>query len=139
MKVNFKIIENYALEFDGCHIDLHNNFDFVGFEYFVSNRKLKLSWAKRKTNLLDENEFNKIVLVHKEITFFIITHTSQDEKLIFEDDKCLSEITFFPSTERDVNNHFLIQEKPNNGDDIIYSFENDQRIRVHCEEIELLF
>lgn len=62
----------------------------------------------------------------------------QDEKSIHRDDSCLGEIAFFPSTAREINDSIVPQSKPNHGDDILYLFENGQRIRIHCKEIELV-
>lgn len=61
----------------------------------------------------------------------------QDEKSTYENDSCLGEITFFPSTAREINDSIVPQSKPNDGDDILYFFENGQLIRIHCKEIEL--
>ena len=61
----------------------------------------------------------------------------QDEKSTYEDDSCLGEISFFPSTGREINDSIVPQTKPNDGDDILYFFENGQLIRIHCEQIEL--
>ncbi len=135
MKVNFDITDNHALNFNGRHIDLHNNFDFVGFDYNIANKQLKLSWTKSKGNWVYKDELNNLVLVHNSVTF--LTITDQDENSSFEDDSCLGEITFFPSTAREVNDSIVPQQKPNDGDDIIYFFENGQVIRIHCEQIEL--
>jgi len=36
MKVNFEIIDNHVLNIAGRSTDLHNNFDFVGFDHNVA-------------------------------------------------------------------------------------------------------
>ncbi|WP_396184025.1 hypothetical protein [Flavobacterium sp.] len=135
MKVNFDIKDNHAIEIAGRHIDLHNNFDFVGFDYNLADREIKLHWKKSNGDWIDKNEFSSLVLTHKGVTFLRVIE--KDEKSINEDDSCLGEITFFPSTEREKNDSIVSQSKPNDGDDIIYMFENGQRIRIHCEQIEL--
>jgi len=135
MKVNFDIIDNHALNFEGRHIDLHNNFDFVGFDYNVTEREIKLFWKKSSGDWVDKNELSSLVLTHKVVTFWKVIN--QDEKSNYDDDNCLGEITFFPSTAREINDSFVPQKKPNAGDDILYFFENGQQIRIHCEQIEL--
>ena len=69
MKVNFDIKENHAIEIAGRHIDLHNNFDFVGFDYNVADREIKLQWKKTNGDWVDKNEFSSLVLTHKGVTF----------------------------------------------------------------------
>jgi len=135
MKVNFDIIDNHALSFEGRHIDLHNNFDFVGFDYNVVEREIKLNWEKSNGDWVGKNELSSLVLAHKAVTFLKVI--DQDEKSNYDDDSCLGEITFFPSTAREINDSIVPQSKPNDGDDILYFFENGQRIRIHCEQIEL--
>jgi len=135
MKSNFSIIDNYALEIAGRHIDLHNNFDFVGFEYNVADREIKLHWIKSEGAWVDENECSSLVLTHTGVTFFRVIE--QDKGSAYEDDWCLGEITFFPSTAREINDRIISQLRPNEGDDIIYHFENGQVVRIHCGQIEL--
>jgi hypothetical protein len=135
MKVNFDITDNHALTFEGQHIDLHNNFNFVSFDYNVADREIKLNWRKSDGDWVAKNEFLSLVLTHKAVSFLKVI--DQDEKSSYDDDNCLGEITFFPSTEREINDSIVSQSKPNDGDDIIYFFENGQQIRIHCKEIEL--
>ena len=135
MKLNFDIKDNHAIEIAGRHIDLHNNFDFVGFDYKVAEREIRLCWKKSNGDWVDNNEFSSLVLIHKGVTFLKVIE--QDEKSVYEDDCCLGEITFFPSKVREDNDSIIPQPKPNDGDDILYFFENGQLIRIHCEKIEL--
>jgi hypothetical protein len=135
MKVNFDIIDNHAIEIAGRYVDLHNNFDFVGFDYNVADKKIKLQWKKSNGDWVDKNEFSSLVLTHLGVTFLRVF--DQDKKSTYEDDSCLGEITFFPSTEREINDSIVSQPKPNDKDDILYFFENGQLIRIQCEQIEL--
>ncbi len=137
MKVDFEIIDNSALNHKGRHIDLHNNFDFAGFDYNVQNREFNLHWIKNNGEWVHKNELNELAIIHKEVTYLKIT--DQDDKSNFEDDVCLGEISFFPSTAREINDSIIPQLQPNGGDDILYFFENGQRIRIHCKKIELRF
>ena len=135
MNVNFDIIDNYAIEIAGRHIDLHNNFDFIGFDYNVADREINLHWKKSNGNCIDNNEFSSLVLIHKQVTFLRVI--DQDPNSKFEDGCCLGEISFSPATSREIDDCILRQPKPNDDDDILYFFENGQLIRIHCEQIEL--
>ncbi|SKB36067.1 hypothetical protein SAMN05660841_00008 [Sphingobacterium nematocida] len=135
MKINFDIKDNHAIEIAGRVIDLHNNFDFVGFDYNIADREIKLYWKKSCGDWVDKNEFLSLILTHMGVTFLRVTE--QDEKSTYDDDSCLGDITFFPSTSREINDCIVPQTKPNDGDDILYFFENGQQIRIHCKEIEL--
>jgi hypothetical protein len=135
LKVNFDIIDNHAIKIKGRHIDLHNNFDFVSFDYNVADREVKLHWKRSSGDWVDKNEFSSLVLMHKGVTFLRVIE--QDEKSTYEDNSCLRDITFFPSTAREINDCIVPQPKPNEGDDILYFFENGQLIRIYCEQIEV--
>lgn len=135
MKVNFDITDNHALNFEGRHIDLHNNFNFVGFEYNVEYREIKLNWKKLSGDWVDKNEFSDLVLTHRAVTYLKVLDI--EEKSNYEDDNCLGEISFFPSTEREFEDCIIPQSKPNDGDDIKYFFENGQKIIIHCDQVEL--
>lgn len=135
MKVNFDLKDNHSIEIAGRHIDLHNNFDFVGFEYNVADREIKLHWKKSSRSWVDKNEFSSLVLTHKGVSFLRVIEQKENSK--YEDDSCLGEITFFPSNVREINDSIVSQPKPNNGDDILYFIENGQVIRINCEQIEL--
>lgn len=135
MKVNFDIKDNHAIEIAERYIDLHNNFDFIGYDYNVVNREIKLHWRKSKGDWVDKNELSSLVLIHRGVTFLRVME--QDENSTYEDGSCLGEITFFPSTIREINDNIIDQSKPNDGDDILYFFENGQLIRINCEQVEL--
>jgi hypothetical protein len=135
MKVNFEIIDNIALNFEGRHIDLHNNFDFVSFEYNIAEKEINLNWRKSIGNWIDKNEISNLTLKHKSVSFLKVI--AQDEDSTYENDSCLGEITFFPSTAREINDSQIPQSKPKEGDDLLYFFENGQVIRIHSKEVKL--
>ncbi len=117
MKVDFEIIDNSVLNHNGRHIDLHNNFDLVGFDYNVQNREFKLYWIKSNGEWVHKNELNELTIIHKGVNYLKITNP--DDKSTFEDDVCLGEISFFPSTAREINDSIIPQLQPNDGDDIL--------------------
>jgi len=137
MTSNFQIEEHYALAFEGRHIDLHNNFDFIGYNYDITNRQITLKWTKSKGDWVKDNEFANLQLIHSNVTYLTISYDNKENEYP-DDDKCLSDVSFFPSEDRQTNNAVLLQEKPKNGDDIIYLFQTDHFIRIGCDKIELL-
>ncbi|MBD1432380.1 hypothetical protein H8B06_06050 [Sphingobacterium sp. DN00404] len=109
----------------------------VNFKYNVAEREIKLHWKKSSGDWVKEDELSNLVLIHSSVTFLKVI--AQDEKSIYADDICLAEVTFFPSTTREINDSFVPQSKPKEGDDILYIFEKGLVIRIHCEEIELRY
>ena len=135
MIVNFNIVDFSALNYKGRHIDLHNNFDFIGSDYEIVSKRLVLTWKKSIGNWVKVDEFSKLTLIHSNVSFL---NYNYDNNTLSSFDNCLSEITFFPSTERTKNKEFIDQAKPKEDDDIIYSFVTDHFIRVGCENILLI-
>ena len=136
MKVNFEIEDNYAIAFEGKLIDLHNNFDFVSYEYIRESNQFIITWAKSDGDWVGENEYNNLQLIHESVNYININNKDFTVDLIR--DKCLGEITFFPSIDRETNNAFIEQKTPIKGDDILYMFTNDDFIRIGCESIKLI-
>lgn len=135
MKVNFDIKNNHILVINGFELDLHNNFDFIGLEYKVIEKEIKIKFEKTKGDWVDKNEFSSLIFTHFGVSYFQID--SKDENSNLEDDICLSEFTYFPSTLRQMNDSIIPQLQPNDGDDFLYFFENGQLIRINCTEIIL--
>jgi hypothetical protein len=94
MKVNFDILDNIALSYEVLYIDLHNNFDFEKLEYNVGHRELTLTWKKTDGEWVGKNELSKIILTHTGVDYLAIS--GQGENFVLQDNKTLSEISFFP-------------------------------------------
>lgn len=137
MIVNFEIENHHALIYRGSHIDIHNNFDFSGFSYEPDNRQLNLTFIKSNGDWVKNDKYKTLTLVHTNVFFFKIVYDNK-ERNFTADDKCVSDITFFPSNDREVNDRITMQGKPDEDDDIIYMFQSDYFIRVGCNKIELL-
>ena len=56
---NFKIEDMTRFRYAGQFHDLHNDYDFEGFKYFVSSQVLEMEWVKfdRKDGV---SAFNKL-------------------------------------------------------------------------------
>ena len=136
MKVNFNINSSTEIDYKGVIIDLHNNFNFINFSYSISERKLSLCWIKTIGDWVKDDKVDNITIIHKNISFMNINY---DNPIKYDsEDQTLEFISYFPSQNRDVNDGFLVKYLPEKDDDLIYRFENQQFIRVHCSEVELL-
>lgn len=133
MTTNFEIKENYALNFEGRHIDLHNNFNFTGFRYDVVKCELVLSWLKSTGDWVGKDELNALTLTHLSVSFLNILNTDTKNA----DAHCLADLGYNPSSERGDGSAFTTQSVPEEGDDIIYNFQNGETIQIGCAEITL--
>jgi hypothetical protein len=137
MTTNFEITDNHAVTIDGRLIDLHNNFNLVGFNYHTFARQFEIKWVRATGDWIKSEEVSELVLTHKNVSY--LTITDRDENSGIEDEKCLGEISFFPSKNRDMNESMKMQAQPAVDDDILYFFENGQLIRLCCEKVELRY
>lgn len=133
MKTNFEIEENYAVQLNGTHIDLHNNFDLIGISkngnnILVDFKRTNGAWVK-------DDEFKSLNLEFKNVSYEY--YKDGDQQALKEDKERLGEITFFPSNSRDINDGFIPQSKPKKDDDLLMFFEDGKLIRIGCDEIEL--
>ena len=134
MKSNFKIIENYALELNGKHLDLHNNFDFAGFSFDVRSRQLLLKWMNSEERWVPAGNPQGLELTVNEVSFLRVTPRANE--FPFTEDTCLMDITYYPSSERQEDENVIWQELPNPNDDLILRFQSGQIIRVKGENIQ---
>ncbi len=123
MKTNFRIEENiYVIDTSGRMFDLHNDYDFMKADVNQEKKIATIVWKEVEGN-------NLIIIEHFYIQYLILNCESLDE-----DSKTLSTISFFTSKMRDLNDNITSQEKPEEEDDIIYFFENENYIRIQCDE-----
>lgn len=136
MRTNFEIEDNYAIQFQGNHIDLHNNFDFEGITENATKTEIRLEFKKSNCVWVSEGEYEHLTFKCKYVSYKYFEEG--DTENYPEDAKCLGEITFFPSTIRDVHDSISLQKEPNENDDLIFHFEDGKIIRVNCEHVELI-
>ncbi|XLS30539.1 hypothetical protein ACJD0Z_06865 [Flavobacteriaceae bacterium M23B6Z8] len=134
MKTNFEIEDNYAVQLNGMHIDLHNNFDFVGLT--KNGKDITVDFKQTKGDWVKNDEFKKLNFEFKNVSYEYLENG--DPKALKEDSERLGEITFFPANSREINDGIITQTHPNETDDLIMFFEDGKVIRLGCEEIKLM-
>jgi hypothetical protein len=133
MNVNFEIEDNYAVQFQNRHIDLHNNFELI--EIRNLQVLIEIEFKKSDGVWIQKDELNKLIFSFKGISY---KYEEEGENDSFPEDwKVLGELSFFPSNMRDVNDGIIPQRQPKSNDDIIFFFENGRLIRINCDEAKL--
>jgi len=136
METNFEIEDNYAIRINGRLIDLHNNFDFIGLTDNLENNSIQLTFSKSSGNWVQKNEYSEITFILSNLTY---KHFIEADSVEFpEDARCLSDISFFPSDLREINDSITDQRKPNENDDLLFLFQDGKVIRVNCKKTEAL-
>ena len=134
MKTNFEIEDNYAVQLNGKHIDLHNNFDFIGLS--KNGDTISVDFKRTQGDWVKNDEFKSLKFEFKNVSYEY--YEDGDQQALKEDKETLGEITFFPSESREINDGIIPQTHPNETDDLIMFFEDGKVIRLGCEEIKLM-
>lgn len=134
METNFEIEENYAVRLNGIHIDLHNNFDYIGLSKNGNNISVDFKQTKGG-EWIKNNEFKSLKFEFKNVSYEY--YENGDSEALKEDSESLGEITFFPAGSREINNGITPQPKPKKNDDLMLFFEDGKVIRIGCGEIKL--
>lgn len=133
MIVNFEIENHYVVQFQGRHIDLHNNFDLVEILDFQDS--LEMEFRKSAGDWAKKEDLNKLLFSFKNISY---KYEEAGEEIAHSKDwQILGNLSFFPNNMRDVNDGIIPQKLPKEQDDIIFFFENGSLLRIHCKEIIL--
>lgn len=133
MIVNFEIEDNYALQFQNRHIDLHNNFELIEIRNLQD--LIEIEFKRSDGAWVQKDELSKLIFSFKGISY---KYEEEGENDSFSEDwKVLGELSFFPSNMRDVNDGIIPQRQPKSNDDIIFFFENGRLIRINCDEAKL--
>lgn len=135
MRVNFQIGSSDELKLSGRSIDLHNNFDFLGFEYRTDDMSAILRWRKTDGEWVRPDELQSVTIEHRSVSFMKVTE--RDPDLPPTEDGCLSSVTYYPSSDREGNDGICERVLPEDHDDIVYTFQSGQTIRIGCKEIKL--
>lgn len=135
MKANFKIISFTEIELNGIKLDLHNNFDFASANTEISENRLSLQFRKSSGDWAINTEYQNPYFIFDNYNYLKQIEPNPE---FIEDDSCLSGITFFDNNFREEDYNLIEREVPNEGDDIIFSFESERLIRVNCENLTLI-
>ena len=133
METNFEIEENYAVQLNGTHIDLHNNFDFIGLT--KNGRDISVDFKRTTGDWVKIDEFKNLTFEFINVSYEY--YEDGDPEALKEDTEQLGEITFFPADSREMNDGIILQSKPKKNDDLILFFEDGKVIRIGCYMIKL--
>lgn len=134
MVVNFEIEDNYAIQYQNRHIDLHNNFEL--FEIRDFQNQIEIEFRKSIGEWVPKDELDRIIFLFNNVSY---KYEKKGDSVSTPDDRrILSELTFFPDDMRDENDSLTQRRTPYEGDDMILFFENGRLIRISCSEVELV-
>jgi len=93
MKCDFTFKNGIYLVQQGRELDLHNNFNFIGVQYSVSDRTLALNWKRSDGAWVASGTPACITLTFREVAEF--RFMPRDKELPFTEDDCLSSFGYW--------------------------------------------
>ena len=94
MRTSFTLDQEIAIVAGGSYFDLHNNFDFVGFEYCPTERCARLQWARGEGDWVSRDLPKSLTLRFHGVSNFAVRR--RDHDLPFTEDSCVASIGFLP-------------------------------------------
>jgi hypothetical protein len=94
MRSTFQVDGTVAIEFGEFNFDLHNDFDFVGYEYRPTERKARFDWARSDCSWVPEGLPVRLSMVFDGVSNFTVQ--KRDDLMPFTEDDCVSRMSFLP-------------------------------------------
>jgi hypothetical protein len=133
--LNFSLYgDGIALEWQGQHLDLHNNFDFQSLHYNIRSQQVELTWRRSAEQWARAVQLPGLQLVFRQVSF--LTVKERDPVYPFTDDNCLAHLSFHRPEERDEFDSISLTTLL--GDDLTFYFQSEWGLKVNAETAELL-
>lgn len=127
--LNFSISkDNIGFEQEDNYFDLHNNFDFVGFEYDISKRVVEFHWVKGSGDWVPENSPNKIRLIVNDVVFLKVKE--RDSEMPFTEDDCLDIMGFVWNNMKDDMESYHSHEPEENCTHLFLQFMSKMAVKI---------
>lgn len=94
MRSTFELDDTIALSVGAAYYDLHNDFDFVGYEYRPTERKARFDWMRSDGDWVAEGLPARISLAFDGVSNFAAKR--RDDEMPFTEDDCVASISFLP-------------------------------------------
>jgi len=127
--INFDVSDDFiAIIYDDEYLDLHNNYDFYGFEYATSKRKIIFTWHCSNQDWVNPSNPKDIVLEFDGVSLFKCKERDIDTP--FTEDDCLSSIGFIGNDLIDDIEGFSKSKPEKNCEHLNISFESGFAVKI---------
>lgn len=140
--VNFKIADDHnAIETDdGRYFDLHNNFDFVSFNYLFNKRHFEISWSRSQGDWISKTDPKQLKIEFTNVTILRIKELDQVEDVLNKyqsDDLTLSIIGFTSKEDYEFQGYLAEVNSKDENYPIAIQTQNGQGFIIYSESAVL--
>ena len=93
MNRNYEIVEGIYLVQGEDELDLHNNFDFVGFDYSIAERKLELNWIRSDGDWVSRDMPQSVRITFRQVSEF--RFMPREQGVPFTEDNCINSMGYW--------------------------------------------
>lgn len=129
-KLNYLVDSNYALDVDGRHIDLHNNYDFKSVKYSTRKNRVSVTWTKVTGDWVQKDVPEHVQIVFDNVAFFKVRTDDYDKN---NDKGTLSFIGYLHPDDVDLMDGCLDEGEANSTYHMIIAFEGGLAIKIFSE------
>lgn len=142
MKRDFKIDQTIALKTEQGYYDMHNCYEFAGYNLTgIVDKTLELNFEKTVGSWVDESDPQKIRIVFHRVQYLKINLSFYDEAFdaarTLSDLNSISEIGFKPGDDFDMD-YFYDDEKSLQDYHIIFYIDDVNYVRVYADEVNVV-
>lgn len=131
-KLNFFVDSNHALDVDGHHIDLHNNFDLKNIEYSIKQNTLSLTWIKAIGDWVLTDEFEDVQIVFESVSFLNVQTRASDK---FADRQTLSFLGYLHPQDTELMDGCLDESEATSEYHMIFAFEDGLAVKIFSDTV----
>jgi len=132
VRSTFQIDQTIAIVIGDLYLDLHNSFDFIGYEYKSSEKIARLEWRRGDGNWISKELPEKLILSFKGVTNFAAQR--RDGAMPFTEDNCLANITFLPAGLED-NFAAICPGHRSDDEHLSFAFQSGAGVKVWAESV----
>jgi len=132
MRSSFQLDQTIAIVVGSQYFDLHNCFDFVGYEYQVTEKKARLEWQRGAGDWVSKNLPSKLVLLFEGVTN--LAAERRNDEMPFTEDCCLASITFLPPELAD-NFSAICPNHRSDDEHLSIKFQSGSGVKVWAESV----
>ena len=132
MRSSFQLDQGVSVIADGKYYDLHNCFDFVGYEHRPAEKKLRLEWLRSPGEWVSADIPVGLVLFFEGVTNFAVQ--KRDGDMPFTEDNCVSNISFLPPELSD-RYDAMCPDHRSHDEHLSLSFQSGASMKIWAESV----